>query len=215
MRLDGDASKISQHAGLDVTGYFEGLDVHGGGPDADSRVDLLVHGLVRANIVSHFEPQILLGARWIHAEVVGAVLQYLLEILLQYDRIVADALDEKDATTELPGKIVEDLGALRSCHQRGVQDLQTGKLLKLIARIRYSRGVRISGTIRLLSGSLRIHWLYFVNSRFTCSRSLTFLPWDRERFSSDHHPVVARRGDVSRGNRHLIASMPLAELYGL
>lgn len=188
VRLDSDASEISKHAELDVAGDFGGLDVHSGGIDTDSRINLLIHRLVRANIVSYLEPQVLLGPWWVHTDVVGAVPQYLLVISLQYNRIFADALDEKDAITELPGKIVEDLGALRSCHQRGVQDLQTGKLLKLIALTRYwSRGLFFSlaafqYSVRFLRSmfSFGIHSLYFVNTRFTCSPVLLHVVWRTE-----------------------------------
>lgn len=120
MRFEADVAEVSEHTGFNVTGHLVGLDIHGSGVDPDFRIGLLVHRFVRSGVVGYLRAQILRGQGGVHARVIGAVSHDLPLILLEALRIVADALDEQNAITELAGEVVVNLRALRPRYQHGV-----------------------------------------------------------------------------------------------
>lgn len=114
-----DIPEVSEHGGLNMTGYLAGLDVHSSSVDFDFRIDPVVHRFVWSGVKGDLRTQIF------HACIVGAMSHDLLLILLQDFRIVTDALDEQNAITQLTGEVIVDLRALSSRNYHGVQELET------------------------------------------------------------------------------------------
>lgn len=55
MRLNSDASKISKDICLHMARHVAGLDIHAAGVDTDSWIRLLIHWLVRSNVMSYLQ----------------------------------------------------------------------------------------------------------------------------------------------------------------
>lgn len=124
VRLDPDATEVTEDLRFYVTADFVCLDLHVTRVNGDPWPRFFVHRLVGLGVMGNLQSQILHCSCLVHVFVVCTVGEYFLVVLLHRSSIGANALDEENAVAKLSREVIDHLRSLFVSDQSGVENLQ-------------------------------------------------------------------------------------------